>query len=159
MSGDRPTHIERLHGASISRDLRHSVDRSDVDYLTASGMAARRAGISAEISLRPSASVADLHRAAELVEIVTGAINKMRRWGLSSAVVKEIAGQALAHHQNPACQHCGGTGKRLMNICTHCKGSGQHPIPKKHREEIDAVLNVLRDADERVAGRINALMR
>lgn len=122
-------------------------------------MAAKRAGIAAELSLRPLASAIDIQRAVRLIEDVAIALGKARRWALPREAVKEIANQAFHYHQSPACRHCSGTGKRVVNICTHCKGSGKHPIPSKYRDQIDAVLVVLRGADERVAEHIKAVMR
>lgn len=168
MTDERPGHIERLQTAVLSRNLRtDAVARTDADYLMASGMASRRTGVDASMHLRTLSSAAELRRARADVLLITNNLNVARHWGLSQSAVQSVADAALVHHMDPACRHCSGRGYRLVpgapcvsdKKCTHCRGSGRHPIPRKHRDEIDAVLLVLRETDVKVEQQINALMR
>lgn len=168
MSEERRGHIERLQTAVLSRNLSSVADaRTDSDYLVASGLASSRTGVDASMHLRTLSSAAELRRARADVLQITNNMNTARHWGLSAAAVQSVADAALVHHMDPACRHCSGRGYRLIpgapcvsdKKCTHCRGSGRHPLPRKHRDEIDAVLLVLRDADARVEREITALMR
>lgn len=168
MSDDRPGHMERLSQAIVSRNLRVMGNaRTDVDYLAAAGAASRRLGIGASTHLRDTTSAADLRRAREEVLGICQGLNRARRWGLPVHVLEEITEAAMVHHLELACRHCRGLGFRLVpgapvksdKVCSHCKGVGRHPISRKHRTQVEAVLIVLRDRDARVERQIAALMR
>ena len=168
MTNERPSHLERLQTAVLSRNMRMAPGiRADADYLAASGVASTRTGVAATLRLRTTSSAAALRSAKEEVLRIASEMGRARRWGLSASVLAEIAEAALVHHFDPACRHCSGRGYRLIpgspavsdKQCTHCKCTGRQPIPRKHREQIDAVLLSLRESDAKVEREINALMR
>lgn len=164
---ERRGHIERLQTATQSRDLRMQHGRSDVDYVLAAGLVARRTGQCATQQLRTVASASELRRARSEVVTLARAICQARRWRLPEGAIAQVAEAALAHHVDPVCKHCHGQKFRLIpgtpvksdRACQHCHGTGQHPIPRKHRDEIATVLSALREMDDRVEQGITALMR
>jgi len=156
----RPSTLERITRAHESSDL--SMDSwelnnlKDIDVLTATGMVARRTSLSASImGLQSGGSVTALKRARESVVGLVRKLNIKRRWQLDEPAIVRVAELALVHHVSPACRHCHGRGYYVIHgtptlsgrNCSHCKGSGVHPLPKRHKDQVGDVLSVLAHVD------------
>lgn len=162
--------LERLASAFGSSDLAlRPRGAGDADVLVASGLTALQLGpVASTLIVLHSGHTQGNYRAA-LVQV-----QKMVRfrgqklgWRLNKAAAHRVGELALAHHLHPACPHCKGRGKLAAegtpyltaNICTHCRGSGERPIQRKHHEQIDEMVRLLGALVDRYAGHMGAYLR
>lgn len=167
---ERPSAFERLSTAVNSSDLTMDPDhRTDVDYITALGIAGSRHGSVASPLMRLHISGTNTHL-KEAFNSVVSLVKRMaskKNWRLHSHNLTTIALQALSHHVSPTCTYCQGRkfelteGSPVLSTkpCQHCRGSGRRPIQKKHRDEIAQVIAALEAIDSTTERAVARLVR
>lgn len=165
---ERPSVFERLSTAVSSSDLTMDPDhRTDVDFITALGIAGSRhsAVASPMMRLHLSGTNTNLRAAFNSVLSLVKRLNAKKNWRLRPHSLNTVALQALSHHVAPTCPHCQGRKFELQEgspvlsakACTHCRGTGRRPVQKKHRDEIAHVIASLEQIDsvtERAVARL-----
>lgn len=167
---DRPSVFERLSTAVSSSDLTVDPDhRTDVDFITALGIAGSRhsAVASPMMRLHLSGTHTNLKSAYNSVLGLVKRLNSKRAWRLHAHAQSTVAMQALSHHVAPTCPHCQGRKFELQEgspvlsakACTHCRGTGRRQVQKKFRDQINYVIAALEQIDELTERAVARLVR
>ena len=165
--GDKPSPLERVVRALNSGRLQFREVASDIDWLTALGMAsARNPGHSALVRLHYVQDEQSYQSALKLTMQIVRRLSVRRRWDMAESM--KLAKVSLAYHIAPVCPSCHGTKfERIPGTphlssrpCPKCHGSGLRPYPIKRAAEIreivahlSAIERATEDAVERRMGR------
>lgn len=165
MTDERRSTLERLSTAMVSGNLKPSKHgMGDAEYVAALGMASVNAHPAASAALHVNLALdrsafADLSRA---VMAKVRMLNVSERWMLAGGDLKFLASEALRYYLVPLCRSCNGlkyekiagTPALSPRTCRTCHGTGQHPLPKKYRHHLGAVLSWLQSMEGEISAAV-----